>query len=79
MNKKNQWVSQRKDGKWALKREGSTKATQLFNTQAQAQQRGVEIAKNNHEGDVIVKGRNGKIRSKDSYGNDPCPPKDTEH
>jgi hypothetical protein len=28
MNKKNQWVSQRKDGKWALKREGSTKATQ---------------------------------------------------
>lgn len=24
-------------------------------------------------------GRNGQIRDKDSYGNDPCPPKDTCH
>jgi hypothetical protein len=26
-----------------------------------------------------VHGRNGQIRDKDSYGNDPCPPKDTCH
>ena len=29
--------------------------------------------------EVVIHGRNGKIRSKDSYGNDPNPPKDREH
>ena len=29
--------------------------------------------------EVIIQGRNGQIRSKDSYGNDPCPPRDKEH
>ena len=28
---------------------------------------------------IVTHGRDGKIRSKDSYGNDPNPPKDTEH
>ena len=28
--------------------------------------------------DLVVHGRDGKIRSKDSYGNDPNPPRDTE-
>jgi hypothetical protein len=25
---------------------------------------------------VVIHGRDGKIRDKDSYGHDPCPPKD---
>jgi len=29
--------------------------------------------------DLTVRGRNGQIRSKDSYGNDPNPPLDREH
>jgi hypothetical protein len=29
--------------------------------------------------DLAVHGRDGRIRSKDSYGNDPNPPRDTEH
>lgn len=29
--------------------------------------------------DLTVRGRDGQIRSKDSYGNDPNPPRDTEH
>lgn len=29
--------------------------------------------------DLTVRGRDGQIRSKDSYGNDPLPPRDTEH
>lgn len=28
--------------------------------------------------DLVTHGRDGRIRSKDSYGNDPNPPKDTE-
>ena len=32
-----------------------------------------------HDGvDRVTHGRDGKIRSKDSYGNDPNPPRDTE-
>jgi hypothetical protein len=29
--------------------------------------------------DLTVRGENGRIRSKDSYGCDPLPPRDTEH
>ena len=36
------------------------------------------MGKNQHS-ELLIHGRNGKIRSKDSYGNDNCPPKDTEH
>ncbi len=73
----NQWVSPR-DGKWAVHGEGNSRDTKLCNTQAQAVKRAIEIAKNK-KSEVIIQGRNGRIRSKDSYGNDPCPPIDREH
>ena len=52
--------------------------TKIFNTQREAQNYARDVAINQRS-EVIVQGRNGSIRSKDSYGNDPCPPKDTEH
>ena len=58
--------------------EGNTRDTKLFDTQKEAQKRAIEIAKNKG-GEVIVQRPNGQIRSKDSYGNDPLPPRDTEH
>jgi len=39
---------------------------------------GKSIAKN-QKSELIIQNAEGKIRSKDSYGNDPCPPKDKEH
>jgi hypothetical protein len=74
---KNQWVSPR-DGRWGVHGEGNGKDTKLFDTQKAAQDYAIGIAKNQHS-EVIVQGQNGRIRSKDSYGNDPNPPKDTEH
>lgn len=74
---KNQWVSPR-DGQWAVHGEGNSRDTKLFDTQLAAQQYAISIAKNQRS-EVIVQGRNGRIRSKDSYGNDPCPPRDTEY
>ena len=47
-------------------------------TQEGAAQRGEREARQDGV-DLVVHGRDGKIRSKDSYGNDPNPPKDTEH
>lgn len=75
---KNQWVSPRPNGQWAVHSEKSVRDTKHFNTQAEAINAAREIAKNQRS-EVIVQGMSGKIVSKDSYGNDPCPPKDTEH
>lgn len=74
---KNQWVSPRGD-KWGVHGEGNTRDTRLFDTQREAADfaRGIAI---NQRSEVIIQGQNGRIRSKDSYGNDPCPPKDQEH
>lgn len=32
----------------------------------------------NQQSEVVIHGRDGKIRDKDSYGNDSCPTKDTK-
>ena len=74
---KNQWVSPH--GKeWAVKGEGNKRASGIYPTQKEAIQHAIDHAKSQRS-EVIVQGRDGRIRSKDSYGNDPCPPKDREH
>lgn len=74
---KNQWVSPR-NGKWAVHGEGNSRDTKVFDTKADAEAFAKSVAKNQRS-EVIVQNRDGKISSKDSYGNDPCPPRDTEH
>lgn len=74
---KNQWVSPR-GTKWAVHGEGNSRDTKLFSTQAEAKTFADSISRNQHS-ETIIQGRNGKIVSKDSYGNDPCPPRDKEH
>ena len=74
---KNQWVVRHGD-KWAVKGEGNKRATKVTDAQKQAINVAKEIAQN-QKSELIIQGRDGKIRSKDSYGNDPYPPKDKEH
>lgn len=66
---KNQWVVRHGD-KWAVKGEGNKRATKVTDTQKQAINVAKEIAQN-QKSELIIQGRDGKIRSKDSYGNDP--------
>ena len=47
-------------------------------TQKTAEQAGRSIAKKTHT-ELITHGTDGKIRSKDSFGNDPSSIKDKEH
>ena len=75
---KNVHVTQTKTKDWAVKTEKSQRADSVHPTQEKAIQRGKEIAQHN-KSELITHGRDGKIRSKDSFGNDPCPPKDKEH
>ncbi len=75
--KKNQHVIPLGNG-WAVKGEGSKKFTVITETQKDAITVAREIAKNN-KSELVIYGRDGKIRDKDSYGNDPNPPKDRKH
>ena len=60
---------------WAVRGEGNSKVTKVFGTQLDAIKNAEEIARN-QKSDTKVHGRAGKIRAGNSYGNDPCPPKD---
>lgn len=59
---------------WQAKQEGATRSSGNFGTQQKAFERAREIAKNNGQ-EVVVHGKDGRIRDKYSYGNDPFPPK----
>ena len=65
-------------GKWAVKGDGSQRASKVVSTQKEAIDVARRIARNQGS-DVVIHGRDGKIRDKDSYGNDPFPPRDTKH
>jgi len=70
---KNQHVVPRSSG-WAVHGAGNSKDTSQHATQGAAISAARQIAKNQHV-EVVVHGRDGRIREKDSYGNDPFPPK----
>ncbi|MBM1020232.1 DUF2188 domain-containing protein [Enterobacter sp. A11] len=70
---KNQWVTTRGD-KWAVVGEGNNKATSLHDTQKDAIQAARDIAIN-QKSELIIQGKDSKIREKNSYGKDDYPPK----
>lgn len=74
-------VYRRNDGKWVNKRNDSDRASSLHNTQKDAVNAARSMLTNQGGGELITKGLDQKIRSKDTIppGNDPCPPRDTEH
>ena len=77
MPKKNVHVVKHDDG-WAVKKEGNERATSVHRTQQQAIEVGRESAKTERS-ELVIHGRDGRIRDKDSFGNDPFPPRDTKH
>jgi uncharacterized protein YdaT len=73
MSKKNVHVVPH-NGSWGVKSEGSSRPAKVTNTQQEAIDYGRELAKNNNS-ELLVHGKDGRIRQKDSFGNDPFPPK----
>jgi hypothetical protein len=61
---------------WNVDRGGMTIST--HRTQAAALDKATPIARRERT-ELITKGRDGRIRSKDSFGPDSNPPKDKEH
>jgi hypothetical protein len=60
---------------WAVKKSGSERASKTFETKDKAVKYGRELSKN-EKTELYVHKRNGMIQNKNSYGNDPNPPKD---
>lgn len=73
MNKKGQHVVP-SGGKWAVRKAGASRASNTFNTQQEAIARGREIARA-QQTELYIHGQDGRIRERNSYGNDPYPPK----
>lgn len=69
------------DGTWSNKRNDAERASSRHSTQKRAIDAGRKMLEKSGGGELTVKGVDGKIRSKDTIapGNDPNPPKDTEH
>jgi hypothetical protein len=63
-----------RDGEWAVRGEGNAKDTKRFRTQKDAIDAAKKIAKNSRS-EVLIHGQDGRIRERNSYGNDPFPPK----
>lgn len=74
---KNVHVVPHGDG-WATRRPGSSRVSTTHDTQGDAIERGRDIARND-ESELVIHRPNGQIRDKDSYGNDPFPPRDKKH
>ena len=70
---KNQHVVKRDNG-WAVRGEKNSRDTVVKSTQNEAFEAAREIARNQGS-EVFIHGRNGKFRKRNSYGNDPYPPK----
>lgn len=71
---KEQHVMTHPDGGWQVKGAGNSKATVRTNTQSEA----IKIARDiaiNKKSEVVIHRMNGQIRDKNSYGNDPFPPR----
>ena len=63
------WITPRSNG-WAVKSSGSSRASKIYDTKAEALKAGRQQAINN-SAELVSQKRNGQINLKNSYGNDP--------
>lgn len=69
-NKKNFWTQQRTDGNWETQQEGAVRASRVFETQAESWDYTKQRARD-AGGEAFLKGRNDRIRERNTYGHDP--------
>jgi hypothetical protein len=63
---------------WAVRRESANRVSSLHDTQREAIDAGRRTAQRETT-ELVIRRPNGIIRDSDSFGNDPCPPKDKKH
>jgi len=65
-------------GKFVNKLEGSVRPISRPATQEKSIQKAIPIAKQNRS-EVVIHGRDGRVRDSDSYGKDSSPSRDKKH
>lgn len=60
---------------WAVSRPGAERVSSLHDRKQDAVDVGRGTARREHT-ELQIRGRDGRIQDQDSYGSDPCPPKD---
>lgn len=69
---KDVWVQPHpKDDRWQVKREGATRASRVFDTQREAEEFARSLAKRERV-ELVIAGRDGQVRDRSSFGNDPA-------
>jgi len=69
-------ITKRSDGSWNVVQAGTGLNYGSFRRQSDAIDSGRPIARMMNA-ELVIHDRNNRIRDKDSYGNDPFPPRDT--
>ena len=75
MPRKERHVVKNPEGGWDVKKDHAERASSHTDSKAEAVDRAREICIN-QKAECVIHGKNGKIQNSNSYGNDPCPPKD---
>ncbi|PTQ84864.1 DUF2188 domain-containing protein [Nitrosomonas ureae] len=73
--KKSQHVVPNPNGGWSVRKTGASRASKVFEKQTEA----IDYARTkarDEKTELYIHRRDGTIRERDSYGNDPMPPKD---
>ena len=63
------------EGGWAVRYEGNKRSKLACSNKVDAVQRARELARKSNS-ELIIHDKRGRIKEKDSYGNDPFPPSD---
>ncbi|MGH2756783.1 MAG: DUF2188 domain-containing protein, partial [Actinomycetota bacterium] len=81
MGKNDRHVVKSPEGGWDVKAPGAERPSAHEKTQADAERRAKDIVAGAGGGEVVIHGRDGRIRDKDTVapGRDPNPPRDTKH
>ena len=66
------------NGRWGVRGEGNSRLASTFDTQTEAIARAREISIN-QQSELFIHGRDGRIRERDSHGNDPFPPRGSSY
>lgn len=78
MSRKSNHVVSSKSGGWAVKKSSSSRASKVFATKEEAKHYGVTISRK-EKTDLFIHGKDGTIQNRNSYGNDPFPPRDSRN
>jgi len=64
-------VVPRNKGKWAVVKDGSSRASSTHRKKSAAVRKGKKLAKKHKPSSLKIQGRDGRIQQKHSYGSDP--------